>query len=80
MAAVTTEELTHGSVMAPASLLSAAAALEVANVFFEFAVKQELAPALREISSGQIQVVALFLCNLLKKPPQRVCISERLDL
>ena len=80
MAAVTTEELTHGSVMAPASLLPAAAALEVAKIFFDFAVQQQLAPILQKMSPGQIQVVALFLCNLLKKPPQRVCISERLDL
>ena len=35
---------------------------------------------MQELTSEQIQVTALFLSHLLRKPPKRIDLSERLDL
>lgn len=77
---ITTEQLQHGDVIAPDSLLPAAAAEVIASAFFDFVLKYSLAQTMQEMSSEQIQVIAVFLNHLLKKRPKRIHISERLDL
>ena len=77
---ITTEQLQHGDMMAPDSLMPAAAAEVIATTFFDFVVKDSLANTMQEMSSEQIQVIAVFLNHLLRKPPKRIHISERLDL
>ena len=52
----------------------------IAIAFFDFVMKHDLAEALASMSSEQIQMIALFLSNLQRKPPKRIDISERLDL
>ena len=77
---VTTEQLQHGDMMAKDSLIPSAAADAIATTFFEFVFKHNLANHISTMTSEQIQVIALFLSHLLRKPPKRVHISERLDL
>ena len=77
---ITTEQLQHGDVMAPDSLLPAAAAEAIASAFFDFVLKYSLADTMQQMRSEQIQVIAVFLNHLLRKPPKRIHISERLDL
>ena len=80
LAMITTEQLQHGDVMAPDSLMPAAAAEVTATTFFDFVVKHAVADTMQEMSSEQIQVIAVFHSHLLRKPPKRIHISERLDL
>ena len=77
---ITTEQLQHGDVMAPSNIMPAAAASLVAQTFFEFVAKHKLAETMVSMSAQQIQVIAIFLSNLQRKPPKRVHISERLFL
>ena len=77
---VTTEQLQQGDMMAPDSLMPAAAAEIIATTFFDFVVKHSLADTMQQMSSEQIQVIAVFLNHLLRKPSKRIHISERLDL
>ena len=66
--------------MAPSSLVPAAAADFIAMTFFDFVIKHNLADTMVSMSFEQIQVIALFLSHLQRKPPKRILISERLDL
>ena len=66
--------------VAAGSLLPTEAADFIAETFFEFAFKHKLANMLASMSPEQIQVIALFLSSLQRKPPKRVHMSERLDL
>ena len=75
---ITTEQLQHGDLMAPSSLMPAAAADLIAKTFFDFVVKHNLADTMVSMSAQQIQVIAIFLNHLQRKPPNRVHISERL--
>ena len=77
---ITVEQLQHGDTMAQDSLMPAAAADAIARTFFEFVFKHNLANHISTMTSEQIQVIALFLSHLLRKPAKRVHISERLDL
>ena len=77
---ITTEQLQHVDMMAPSSLLPEAAADLIAKTFFDFVLKHNLGDTLASMSPEQIQVIALFLSYLQRKPPKRVHISERLDL
>ena len=77
---ITTDQLQHGDMMAPDSLMPAAAAEVIATTFFDFVVAHSLANTMQEMSSEQIQVIAVFHSHLLRKPPKRMHISERLDL
>jgi hypothetical protein len=43
-------------------------------------IKHSLAGTMQEMRSEQIQVIAVFLNHLLRTPPQRIHLSERLDL
>ena len=56
------------------------AAKVITNAFFDFVQVNSLAQFMRELTSEQIQVTALFLSHLLQKPPKRMELSERLDL
>ena len=80
LAIITSEQLEHGDIMAQGSLMPAAAAERIAKTFFDFLVKHVLADTMASMSAGQIQVIALFLSYLERKPPKRVHISERFDL
>ena len=77
---ITTEQLQHGDMMAPGSVLPEAAADLIAKTFFDFVLKHNLGDTLASMSPEQIQVIALFLSYLQRKPPKHVHISERLDL
>ena len=66
--------------MASDSLLPAAAAEAIASACFDFVLKYSLAHTMQQMRSEQIQVMAVFLNHLLRKPPKRIHISERLDL
>ena len=77
---ITTEQLQHGDMMATSSLMPAAAADVIAKTFFDFVIKHNLADTMVSMSAEQIQVIALFLSHLQRKPPKRIHISERLDL
>ena len=77
---ITTEQLQHGDLVAPSSLMPAAAADLIAKTFSDFVVKHNLAEAMVSMSAQQIQVIALSLSHLQRKPPKRVHISECLDL
>ena len=48
--------------------------------FFDFVLRYSLADTMKDMTSEQIQVTALFLKHLLQKPPARVHLSERFDL
>ena len=78
LSTITTEQLRHGDVMAPNSLLPTGAADLIAQTFFDFVVKHNLADTMVSMSAQQIQVIAIFLSHLQRKPPKRVHISERL--
>ena len=45
-----------------------------------FALNNDLASVMLELTSEQIQVTALFLSHLFQKPPKRIYLSERFDL
>ena len=77
---ITTEQLQHGDMLAPNSLMPAAAADAIARTFFDFVVKHNLPDHMTTMTSEQLQVIALFLSHLLRMPSKRVHISERLDL
>ena len=77
---ITTAQLRHGDMMTPCNLMPTAAADVIAQTFFDFAVKHNLADTVASMSAQQIQVIALFLNHLQRKPPKRVHISERLNL
>ena len=77
---ITTEQLQRGDTSAPSSLMPTAAADLIAQTFFDFVVKYNLADTMASMSAQQIQVIAIFLCHLQRKPPKRVHISERLYL
>ena len=80
LAMITTDQLQQGEVMAQGSLMPAEAAEAIASTFFDFVVKHQLADTMQTMSSEQIQVIALFLSHLQRKPPKRIHLSERLDL
>ena len=65
--------------MAQGSLMPAEAAEAIASTFFDFVVKHQLADTMQTMSSEQIQVIALFLSHLQRKPQTRIHLSERLD-
>ena len=68
LAMITTEQLQRGDERLPtASLMLPEAAKVIANVFFDFALKNSLAHAMQELTSEQIQVTALFLRDFLRK-------------
>ena len=77
---ITTEQLRYGEMMTPSSLLPTAVADLIAQTFFDFVVKHNLADTMASMSAQQIQVIAIFLSHLQRKPPNRVHISEHLDL
>ena len=77
---VTTEQLRHGEMIVPSGLMPSAVADLIAETFFDFVVKHNLAHTMVSMSAQQIQVIAIFLSHLQRKPPKRVHISERLDL
>ena len=77
---IASEQLQHGGTIASSSLMPTASSDVIATVFFDFVVQHDLAEALASMSSEQIQMVALCLSQLQRKPPKRVDISERLDL
>ena len=62
-----------------ASLMPPDAAKGIANAFFDFVLKDSLAPFIQELTSEHIQVTALFLNQLLQKPAKRIFLSERFD-
>ena len=64
--------------MAPNGLMPTAAADVIAQTFFDFVVKHNLADTMVSMSAQQFQVIAIFLNHLQRKPPKRVHISERL--
>ena len=66
--------------MVPSGLMPTAAADLIGKTFFDFVVKHSLADTMTSMSAEQIQVIALFLSHLQRKPPKRVHISDRLDL
>ena len=80
LATTTTEQLRLGEMMAPSGLMPTAVADLIAQTFFDFVVKHNLADAMVAMSAQQIQVIAIFLSHLKRKPPKRVHISEHLDL
>ena len=81
LAMITAEQLQHGSErIALECLMPAAAAEVVATAFFDFVRRHSLADSCQAMSSEQIQATALFLSNLLRKPPKRIHLSERFDL
>ena len=80
LAMITVEQLEHGGVMAHGSLMPAAAAEVIATTFFDFVLKHQLADTMQRMESAQIQVIALFVSHLLRKPPKRIHLSERWDL
>ena len=53
LAMITTEQLQHGDVMAPDSLMPAAAAEVIATTFFDFVVKHSVADTMQEMSTEQ---------------------------
>ena len=77
---ITTEQMQRGDMMAPSSLSPTAVADLIAQTFFDFVVKHNLADTIVSMSAQQIQVIAIFLSHLQRKPPKRVHISERLYL
>ena len=78
--AITTEQLRRGEMMAPSSLMPIAVADLLAQTFFDFVFKHNLAHTMIAMSAKQIQVIAIFLSHLQQKPANRVHISERLEL
>ena len=78
---ITTEQLQRGDEgLAQTSLMPPEAANAIATAFFDFVLKYNLADAMRDMTSEQIQVTALYLSHLSQKPPKRVHLSERSDL
>ena len=77
---ISTEQLRYGEMMTPSSLLPTKIADLIAQTFFDFVLKHNLADAMVSMSAQQIQVIAFFLSHLQRKPPKRVHISERLYL
>ena len=77
---ITSEQLRHDGMMGPSGLMPTAVADRMAQTFFDFVVKHNLADTMVAMSAQQIQVIAIFLSHLQRKPPKRVRISERLDL
>ena len=61
---ITTEHLQRGDMMAPSNLLPTAIADLVAQTFFDFVVKHNLADTMVSMSAQQIQVIAIFLSHL----------------
>ena len=59
--------------------MPAAAAKVIVTAFFDFMLQYSLVDSLQGMTSEQIQVTALFLNNLLRKPPKRIELSERFD-
>ncbi len=81
MAEITSQQLQQGTERrALKSLLPASAATTIANVFFDFVNRYSLADLMGDMTSEQIQVIALFSNHLLQKPPARIHLSERSDL
>jgi hypothetical protein len=77
---IATEQLRRGEMMAPSSLIPIATADLLAQTFFDFVLKHNLAHTMVAMSAQQIQTIAIFLSHLQQKPAKRVHISERLDL
>ena len=77
---ISTEQLRYGEMMTPSSLLPTKTADLIAQTFFDFVLKHNLADTMVSMSAQQIQVIAIFLSHLQRKPPKRVHISERLYL
>ena len=67
---ITSEQLEHGGIMAQGSLMPAAAAEVIATTFFDFVLKHQLADTMQRMESTQIQVIALFVSQLLRKPEE----------
>ena len=80
LALIPTEKLQRGHMIALDSLMPAAAAEVIDTTFFNFVRKYSLADTMQDMGSEQIQVIAVFLNHLLRTPPKRIHISERLDL
>ena len=66
--------------LTPSSLLPTAVADLIALTFFDLVLKRNLADTMVSMSAQQIQVIAIFLSHLQRKPPKRVHSSERLYL
>ena len=77
--AITSEQLRRGEMMAPSSLMPIAVA-DLAQTFFDFVLKHNLARTMVAMSAQQIQVIAVFLSHLQQESPKRIHISERLHL
>ena len=77
---ITTEQLQHGDMILSSGLLPTGAADVIAQTFFDFVINHNLAHTMVSMSAQQIQVIAIFLSYLKRKPPKRVHISQRLDL
>ena len=80
LAFIANDDIYQGGLMASKSLLPTQTADAIAVDFFEFVQLYELTDAMTSMSSRQIQVLALFVGHLLRQPPKRLHISERLDL
>ena len=80
LAMITSEQLEHGGIMAQGSLMPTAAAEVIATTPFDFVLKHQLADTMQRMESAQIQMIALFVSHLLRKPPKRIHFSERWDL
>ena len=77
---ISSAELKRGDAIAQCVLMPSAAAALIAKDFFDFVLQHNLAHTMASMSPEQITIIALFLGHLRRKPPQRVHISERLDL
>ena len=77
---ITAEQLQHVEMMVPSGLMPTAVEDLIAQTFFDFVLKHNLADTMVSMSAQQIQVIAIFLSYLQRKPSKRVHISQRLDL
>jgi len=76
LSTITSDELWHGDMMAPSSLMPAAAADIIAQTFFDFVLKHNLTDTMVSMSAHQIQDIAIFLSHIRKnKHIQSVFIS-----
>ena len=74
------DDIYQGGLIASKSLSPTQTADAIAADFLKFVQLYELTDAMTSMSSRQIQVLALFVGHLLRQPPKRLHISERLDL
>ena len=64
LSTITTDELRHGGMMAPLSLMPTAVADLLAHPFFEFVLNHNLVDTLVTMSAQQLHAIAIFLRHL----------------